>query len=438
MPRPALETGFAADLDTLLARYRRVRQASERICAPLQVEDHVIQSMPDVSPPKWHLAHVSWFFEAFLLTPYLKSYRTPDRIYDTLFNSYYQTHGVPFPRAARGLLARPTVAQVYAYRAHVDRAMEDLLSQPPAQAVDEIARRVELGLQHEQQHQELLLMDIKHIFAQNPLAPAYRADLPAPAPREPDPLRWRTYTGGVRAIGMDGDHFAFDCERPRHRVFVDDFRLASRPVNNAEYLAFIEDGGYRRSDLWLSDGWSLVGQLGWQAPLYWRRESDAWHEFTLGGPRPLDPAAPVCHLSFYEADAYAAWAGARLPSEAEWEVAARDLPLAGHFMEDDYLHPVAAEARLVGAGEPGAAPEAPGQMFGDVWEWTGSAYRPYPGFRPLEGSLGEYNGKFMSGQMVLRGGCCATPADHIRATYRNFFYPSMRWQFSGLRLAQEA
>lgn len=448
MPHPALDTGFAAVPDTLLARYRQVRHASERICAPLQTEDYVIQSMPDVSPPKWHLAHVSWFFEAFLLTPFLKGYRTPDRAYDTLFNSYYQTHGVPFPRAARGLLARPTVEQVYAYRAHIDRAMEALLGDPPAGAGDEIARRVELGLQHEQQHQELLLMDIKHIFAQNPLDPVYRRDLQVSAPGTEAPLRWQAYTSGVRSIGHDGDAFAFDCERPRHRVFVDDFRLASRPVNNGEYLAFIEDGGYRRSDLWLADGWALINQQGWQAPLYWRRDGDAWYEFTLGGLRPLDRLAPVCHLSFYEAEAYATWAGARLPSEAEWEVAAqeataRDLALGdtagrdtpargtsarGHFVEADCLQPMAGTAPARG----------PGQLFGDVWEWTGSAYRPYPGFRPLEGSLGEYNGKFMSGQMVLRGGCCVTPADHIRATYRNFFYPAMRWQFSGLRLAQEA
>ncbi|WP_263145331.1 ergothioneine biosynthesis protein EgtB [Pseudomonas sp. RIT-PI-AD] len=415
-------------LDQLLARYLRVRQTSERLCAPLQTEDFLIQSMADVSPPKWHLAHISWFFEAFLLTPFLKGYRSPDAAYDRLFNSYYETHGKPFPRARRGLLSRPTVAQVYAYRAHVDHAMSDLLSAPPLEWAAEIARRVELGLQHEQQHQELLLMDIKHIFAQNPLMPVYRDDLPRAPQRTAVPLSWQAYTSGVRHIGHAGDAFAFDCERPRHRVFIDDFRLANRPVNNAEYLAFIDDGGYRRSDLWLADGWSLLQQAGWQAPLYWWREEDAWCEFTLGGLRALDPGAPVSHLSFYEADAYATWAGARLPSEAEWEVAAQGLAPRGNFAESGYLQPMAAPENAEGLQ----------QMFGDVWEWTGSAYRPYPGFKALEGSLGEYNGKFMSGQMVLRGGCCATPEEHIRDSYRNFFYPSMRWQFSGLRLAQEA
>ena len=416
-----------ADLEHLLSCFRQVRAASERLCEPLETEDYGVQSMPDVSPPKWHLAHISWFFEAFLLQPYLRGYRPLDPCYDYLFNSYYQTHGTPFPRAQRGMLSRPTVAEVYSYRAHVDLGMEALLLNPPAEHAAEIARRVELGLHHEQQHQELLLMDIKHILAQNPLHPVYRLDLRTAPTRTAAPLRWHRYPGGMRHVGHSGAGFAFDCEQPRHRVFVDDFQLASRPVSNAEYRDFIIDGGYRNSALWLADGWSLIQQLGWQAPLYWQRDGADWQAFTLGGLRELDPHAPVCHLSHFEADAFAAWAGARLPTEEEWEVAAQDEPLWGNFVEADHLQPMAAEA----------GSEGPSQLFGDVWEWTGSAYRPYPGFKTLDGSLGEYNGKFMSGQMVLRGGCCATPEDHIRSTYRNFFYPSMRWQFAGLRLAKE-
>ncbi|WP_137820672.1 ergothioneine biosynthesis protein EgtB [Pseudomonas sp. 2FG] len=421
-------TPAPAHFESLLGRLQQVRAATERICAPLAIEDQVIQSMPDVSPPKWHLAHVSWFFEAFLLTPYLEGYQTPDAAFDHLFNSYYETHGRPFPRLQRGLLSRPTVAEVYRYRRHVDQALGELLSQPPAAHADEIARRVELGLQHEQQHQELLLMDIKHILAQNPMHPVYRADLVA-APGTPlSTLGWHGYPAGLRHIGHAGAGFAFDCETPRHRQFLEAFSLASRPVSNGEFLDFIMDGGYARPQLWLADGWNLVRQSGWQAPLYWLRQDDAWQELTLSGLRPLDSHAPVCHISFYEADAYASWAGARLPSEAEWEVAALAEPLHGNFLEADHLQPVAAAPRTDG----------PIQLFGDVWEWTGSAYRPYPGFRALAGSLGEYNGKFMAGQMVLRGGCCATPQAHIRASYRNFFYPHMRWQFAGLRLAREA
>ncbi|WP_439887666.1 ergothioneine biosynthesis protein EgtB [Pseudomonas sp. MBLB4123] len=421
---PALE----AEQASLHQRYRLVRAQSERLCQPLLVEDYGIQSMADVSPPKWHLAHVSWFFEAFLLRPYLAGYRVLDERYDHLFNSYYQTHGTPFPRAQRGLLSRPSVAEVYRYRTHVDEAMGRLLAQPPAEQAAEIARRVELGLQHEQQHQELLLMDIKHILAQNPLLPAYRSDLRAAVVRSAEPLRWHRYPGGIGHIGHGDAGFAFDCERPRHRVFVEDFQLASRPVSNAEYAAFIADGGYRRSDGWLADGWDLLQRAGWQAPLYWRQVDGAWQEMTLGGLRELDPQAPVCHLSYYEAEAFAAWAEARLPSEAEWELAAQSEPMTGNFLEQDWLQPMAVAAQESG----------PAQLFGDVWEWTGSAFRPYPGFRALEGSLGEYNGKFMCGQMVLRGGCCATPQAHIRGSYRNFFYPAMRWQFSGLRLVRGA
>lgn len=424
-----LETSDTSHTKEWLRRYRRVRAASEAFCAPLEKEDYVIQSMDDVSPPKWHLAHVSWFFETFLLIPFLKGYVPLDPAYDFLFNSYYETHGTPFPRPRRGLVSRPTVDDVYRYRAHVDRAMEELLSQPPAEHADEIVRRVSLGLNHEQQHQELLVMDTQHILAQNPLHPVYRHDLePAPS-LPPQPLDWHRYPAGVRHIGVsEGDQdFAFDNEMPRHREFIEAFQLANRPVSNGEFIAFMEDGGYARSELWLSDGWNLVKRLGWQAPLYWEKRDDVWHSMTLGGLVPVDENAPVCHVSFFEADAFANWAGARLPSEAEWEIAAQDVPMEGNFVERDHLRPVASATR----------PDRPVQMFGDVWEWTGSAYRPYPGFRTAPGSLGEYNGKFMSGQMVLRGGCCATPEAHIRASYRNFFPPHARWAFSGFRLARE-
>lgn len=415
---------------TLFDLYQDVRTASEAICAPLEIEDYVVQSMPDVSPPKWHLAHVTWFYEAFILKPYLKGYHPLDDVYDHLFNSYYQTHGTPFPRGKRGVLSRPGVDDVYRFRQHVDIAIADLLSNAPAEHAEEICRRMRLGLHHEQQHQELLVMDIKHILAQNPIDPVYRNDLEPVSHRSRAETQWHQFNGGVHEIGAsEHDVFAFDNERPRHRRYLEAFSLAHRPVSNAEYLAFIADGGYARPELWLSDGWALIQAQGWHAPLYWHRSDEGgWFEFTLGGLRQLDPDAPVCHVSYYEADAYARWAGARLPTEAEWEVAAAAQDIAGNFLETDYLQPVSAHDH----GDDG-----PAQMFGDVWEWTADAYTAYPGFKPLEGTLGEYNGKFMSGQMVLRGGCCATPRSHMRLTYRNFFYPHMRWQFAGLRLAKD-
>jgi ergothioneine biosynthesis protein EgtB len=428
----AIETPDSIHAKEWLRAYQRVRAATETICAPLQIEDYMVQSMPDVSPPKWHIAHVSWFFEAFILKPFHPAYQTLDPAYDYLFNSYYETHGTPFPRPDRGMISRPTVDDVYRYRAHIDQAMQELLNDPPQAHVGEILRRLELGLPHEQQHQELLFMDIKHILAQNPLCPVYRDDLaPAPA-HEIGELRWHTYPAGVRQIGHDDAEkgFAYDNEMGRHRQFVEAFQLADRPITNGEFLEFMLAGGYDKPDYWLSDGWATVKAEGWKAPLYWVERDGAWHHYTLGGLMPVDSSAPVCHVSFYEADAYAQWAGARLPTEAEWETAAHDVPVQGNFVEQDHLQPVAAASA--------ASTELPGQMFGDVWEWTGSAYRPYPGFKKLPGSLGEYNGKFMSGQMVLRGGCCATPADHIRATYRNFFPPHARWAFSGFRLAREA
>ena len=431
MPAHALHPQQDHDttLRTLRERFRQVRATSEALCAPLAIEDYGIQGMPDASPPKWHLAHTTWFFEAFLLLPFLAGYRSPDSRYDALFNSYYLSHGQPFPRPRRGLLSRPTVAEVLNWRRVVNLALEELLDQPPAGTLDTLCRRLELGLHHEQQHQELLLMDLLYNFSLNPLAPAYRDDLPALPTHTPPPLRWHHHPGGLVEIGHAGEGFAFDCERPRHRAWLEPFQLASRPVSNADYLSFLLDGGYSRSELWLSDGWATLREQGWQAPLYWRHDEErGWLEFTLAGPRPLCLAAPACHLSFYEADAYARWAGARLPSEAEWECVAQSQPAHGHFLDSGLLRPQPAPAI------PGAQPV---QLFGDVWEWTASAFLPYPGFRPLDGSLGEYNGKFMCGQQVLRGGCCVTPPDHLRASYRNFFYPHMRWAFSGLRLARD-
>jgi ergothioneine biosynthesis protein EgtB len=406
-----------------LARYRAVRAATERLAAPLSPEDCCAQSMPDASPTKWHLAHTSWFFETFVLDPAGERPFHPQ--FRVLFNSYYNGVGEQHPRPQRGLLTRPSLEDVMAYRAHVDRGVAALLERGQDAAV---AARIELGLQHEQQHQELLLTDAKHLLSQNPLRPAYRSDLAPPPQRSAPPLRWHRWAGGVRQIGYEGPGFHFDNEAPRHAVVSIEFELASRLVTNAEFLAFVEGGGYADPRFWLSDGFATARAEAWCAPAYWERRDGAWWERTLGGPRPLDLDAPVCHVSGYEADAYARFAGARLPTEAEWEIAASAAPRRGNFVERDHLHPVAAEA---------APGDAPAQLFGDVWEWTQSPYVAYPGFRPAEGAIGEYNGKFMCNQLVLRGGSCATRADHVRASYRNFFPPAARWQFSGLRLARD-
>jgi ergothioneine biosynthesis protein EgtB len=407
----------------LLERYAQIRHATEHLCEPLAVEDFVVQAMPDVSPAKWHLAHVTWFFETFVLRPRVADYRPIDHRYAVLFNSYYNGVGPQFERAARGTLSRPTVAEVYAYRAHVDKAMTALLERDHGGRDAELASVIELGLHHEQQHQELLVTDLKYNLAENPLRPAYRSlhRLHRTAPV----MSFVPFGGGVIEIGHAGPGFAFDNETPRHRVALAPYALGSRPVTNADYLEFIDDGGYRRPDLWLSDGWRTVRERHWEAPLYWSRLDDAWHVYTLGGMMPLEPDWPVAHVSYYEADAYARWRGARLPTEAEWEHATTGAPMDGHLLDDE-------------ADEPQPAMRAGlTQLFGDVWEWTASAYTPYPGFRPLAGALGEYNGKFMVNQMVLRGGSCATPRSHIRASYRNFFPPDARWQFSGIRLARD-
>jgi ergothioneine biosynthesis protein EgtB len=410
-----------------IADFRRVRRWSERLCEPLGIEDQVIQTAVETSPPKWHLAHVSWFFETFLLLPYLSGYETFHPRFDYLFNSYYEQLESGFwPRPQRGLLARPTVAEIYDFRRHVDAAMERLIGCCPESDWGTASARLLIGLNHEQQHQELLITDIKHNFAFNPLRPAYREDLPRSNMVEPSELTFTAFEGGLSEIGTARAGFAYDNERPRHRVWLEPFRLADRLVTNGEFLRFIEDGGYGHPGLWLSDGWQAVGREGWRSPRYWEPVEGEWHEMTLGGLRPLNPGEPVAHLSYYEADAYAAWTGRRLPTEAEWERAASEVPITGNFVDSDRFHPVPA---------PGGG--GPGQLFGDVWEWTCSAYLPYPGYRAPEGALGEYNGKFMCNQMVLRGGSCATPPDHVRPSYRNFFYPHERWQFMGVRLVED-
>jgi ergothioneine biosynthesis protein EgtB len=411
---------------TLSQRLLAVRARTESLCTPLEIEDYVIQASDSVSPPKWHLAHTSWFFETFILLPFVPGYRVFDEAYAHLFNSYYETAGTFFPRAQRGLLSRPTVAQIYRYRSHIDEAMQALLKSHPQQSAHDILARAELGIEHETQHQELLLMDVKYNFFINPLKPAYREVANLPSPVSLPAMGSHALDGGIVEIGHDGVGFSFDNERPRHQTLLRDFRLGSRLVSNEEYLAFITDRGYQRADLWLSDGWHTINTQHWQAPLYWYRDGSDWQQFTLSGMQPLELHEPVAHLSYYEADAFARWAGKRLPTEAEWEHAAASLPVSGNFLESGALHPQA--ARQSGLT----------QLYGDLWEWTQSAYSSYPGFRPLPGTLGEYNGKFMSDQVVLRGGCCVTAQDHIRASYRNFFRPADRWMFSGLRLAEDA
>lgn len=408
------------------APYAAVRQLSETLCQPLVIEDYGVQSMADVSPPKWHLAHTTWFFETFLLSPYLVGYEVFHPGYGYLFNSYYEAVGARHPRPQRGLISRPTVAEVYQYRAYVDEAMDRLVQQRGEEPA--IAALITLGLHHEQQHQELLITDLKYNLAMNPLHPVYREDLvqsdqAAPALDFVD-VAGGLYDMGSQSTGQPFDPFAFDNEGPRHRVYLNDFALANRPVTNGEYLEFIAAGGYRTAQYWLSEGWAMVNQEGWQAPLYWQQPEQDWWVMTLGGLRPLNPHEPVTHLSYFEADAYAQWRGCRLPTEAEWEVAAATVPIQGNLLSRDALHPQPAQ---------GDGPLH--QLYGDTWEWTQSAYLPYPGFRTAPGAVGEYNGKFMCNQMVLRGGSCATPPGHIRPSYRNFFPPSARWQFSGLRLA---
>ncbi|MEP7065825.1 MAG: ergothioneine biosynthesis protein EgtB [Gemmatimonadota bacterium] len=415
---------------TLVQRFEAVRAQTERLCEPLDIEDYVVSSMADVSPTKWHLAHTSWFFETFILGPHAPEYVSPNPRYAFLFNSYYVQAGERHCRAKRGLVTRPTVREVFEYRAHVNEAVRDLMQridgdpQHPAHAL------IELGLHHEQQHQELLVTDIKHVFWMNPLRPVYR-ERPERAAQSATELQWRSFAGGVHQIGNQGSGFSFDNEGPSHREFLEDFTLASRLVTNGEYLEFMNDGGYERSELWLSPGLAIVQDCGWNAPFYWEHQDNAWTEFTLSGTRLVALGEPVCHVSYYEADAFARWAERRLPTEAEWEVAARGAPVEGTFVESERLHP--APAKASDRNDAGLA-----QLYGDVWQWTQSAYVGYPGFKPDTGAIGEYNGKWMADQWVLRGASCATPESHARLTYRNFFPSDARWQFTGIRLADHA
>lgn len=399
-------------------RYRQTRQQSLALISDLQPEDTVVQSMPDVSPSKWHLAHVTWFFERFVLEAGLPNYTRFDEQFHYFFNSYYYSAGQMHARPKRGLLSRPTLAQILDYRAYVDTAMQQLLQTGAASA--SLLNVIELGLHHERQHQELLLTDIKHVFSCNPMHPPVSLSLAPAATIAVAPYSYSEAPGGIHAIGASGDGFAFDNETPRHDALLQDHRIGDRLVTNGEYREFIEDGGYDNSELWLSDGWATINTQNWRRPLYW--DEGLENEFTLAGDKAIDPNAPVCHVSYYEADAYARWSGARLPTEFEWETAAARHAVSGNLLESNHWHPVASTGP---------------QFFGDVWEWTSSSYAPYPGFRPLEGSLGEYNGKFMCSQMTVRGGSCVSARDHMRASYRSFFYPDARWQFLGIRLAKD-
>jgi len=418
----------ATSKSALEQRYRHVRSFSEKLCQTLEPEDYVIQTMPEASPTKWHLAHTSWFFETFLMKQFFQDYDSMHPQFGFLFNSYYNAVGPFYSRTHRGLLSRPTVKEVFDYRADIDVLVSDLIESADEELLAKLEPILILGLHHEQQHQELMLTDIKSVFWQNPLRPVFRTrdeaeTLPMPL------MEWLRFREGLYWVGHDGPEFSYDNEGPRHRTFVPGFALASTLVTNAEYLAFMEDEGYRRPELWLSLGWNAVKERGWESPLYWEKRDGRWFAMTLAGMTEVVPEEPVCHVSLFEADAYARWNGARLPTEAEWEIASSSLPLNGNFVESELFHvtPIASSA----------SDGRPAQMFGDVWEWTRSSYSPYPGYTAVEGALGEYNGKFMCNQYVLRGGSCATSQSHIRRTYRNFFPPDTRWQFSGIRLAKD-
>ncbi|HVO75414.1 MAG TPA: ergothioneine biosynthesis protein EgtB [Ignavibacteriaceae bacterium] len=416
----------AENRTTLIQKYRKVRSFSIELCKPLVTEDYVIQSMPDVSPTKWHLAHTSWFFEAFVLRKSVPDYISLHPQYNFLFNSYYVLVGERWTRAMRGLLSRPTVSEVFKYRDYIDEKMVEFLENSGEEIYTSLAPVVEIGIHHEQQHQELILTDIKHVFSINPLTPVYFKKETEEKSEIPE-LNWISFKEGVHEIGFEGRGFSYDNEGPKHKEYLESFLLSSRLITNGEYIEFIEDKAYQKPELWLSDGYAAAENEKWYGPLYWKKENGRWQNFTLNGKREVNPDEPLCHISYYEADAYARWAGARLPSEAEWEVAADNISAGGNFADNKNFHPVPLKNPNGGLQ----------QMYGDVWEWTRSSYSPYPGYKTLPGALGEYNGKFMSNQMVLRGGSCATSLSHIRKTYRNFFPPNARWQFMGIRLAKD-
>jgi ergothioneine biosynthesis protein EgtB len=421
--------GLSERRQALCDRFHQVRDFTTRLTADLAPEDCVVQSMPDVSPAKWHMAHTTWFFETFVVKKWVAGYQPEVPEYAYLFNSYYNAAGDMHRRDLRGLISRPTVEATRRYRSSIDGHIEDLLASCDESLLAELEPLLILGIHHEQQHQELLVTDIKHVFAQNPLHPVFHGRKIAVMPAAAEALTFVRFPEEIVQIGHAGPEFSYDNEGPQHRALILDFALASRPVTNGEYLKFIEAGGYARSEYWLSLGWTTVNEQRWQAPLYWTKKDGQWWNFTLSGFRPVEESQPVTHVSYFEADAYANFAGARLPTEFEWERAANGLPEEGNFVENEMFHPQAADAHAPGRGL--------AQMFGDVWEWTRSSYSPYPGYRAAPGALGEYNGKFMCNQYVLRGGSCATSRTHIRRTYRNFFQPEKRWQFTGIRLAQD-
>jgi len=424
--KPAKEQAERLSRKNLINRFKAIRNFSLELIEPLETEDFVVQAMENTSPTKWHLAHVSWFYETFLLEKVHEDYESLHPQYSYIFNSYYLQTGEPHTRSKRGLLTRPTVDEVMQYREYVNKEVLNFLKNATDEEIKEYGFIIEIGNHHEQQHQELMITDFKFMFAQNPLFPAYKQLDASDSTTDVPDHNWVRFDEGVYEIGNPGGEFTYDNEHPRHRVFLESFELADRPVTNGEYLEFMQDGAYGRSELWLDDGWATVNERGWSSPLYWVQKEGSWHHYTLGGLREVNPNEPVTHVSYYEADAFARWAGARLPTEAEWEVAAGDLPYSGNFVEEGNFHP-----RPLQAEEKGLK-----QMYGDVWEWTKSSYEAYPGYKPLPGALGEYNGKFMCSQYVLRGGSCATSETHIRKTYRNFFYPDARWQFNGIRLAR--
>ncbi len=415
----------------IIESYKKVRQFTHTLAEPLEIEDYVVQSMPDVSPTKWHLAHTSWFFETFVLSKALTEYKSPNPQYAYLFNSYYVQAGERYYRPKRGLISRPTVEETYNYRNHVDESMLQFMENADREEWMELGPVIEIGIHHEQQHQELIVTDIKHVLSENPLHPKYIDNKKSgKASENPKELSWIGFEEGLFDIGNQGGGFGYDNEFPEHKVYLAPYMLASRLITNAEYIEFMEDGGYETPEIWLSEGWAAVEENNWKAPLYWKKHNGEWMQFTLSGLRPVEPDEPVTHVSYFEADAFARWAGSRLPTESEWEVAASNLDIEGNFADNLNFHPIGLDA-----GSNGGVLK---QMYGDVWEWTQSSYSAYPGYKTPPGALGEYNGKFMCNQMVLRGGSCATSKSHIRKTYRNFFPTNARWQFMGIRLAKDS